>query len=117
MPQDSYVNSSIEVLVKMGDLEERQRLLRDRILLIGKNMIETKEEIDKDLGSLKRDVEIMKGEIMRIREVLSSVGEELDNAAKRSDIIILEKQLKMFSPLEFARIEDVEKMIKESKNK
>ena len=46
-------NPGMDLLIKLRDIEEKNRLLRDRILLIGKNLIETKEEIEQDLTQLK----------------------------------------------------------------
>ncbi len=113
MPEQPYSsNPEIEQGLKIRDIEERQRLLRDRILLIGKNLLESKEEVGGDLGKIKRDLNNLKLDIDKIKETLATISEELGSKASRSELIILEKQLKMFSPLELARIKDVEEMLK-----
>jgi len=118
MDQENYSeNPQIDVWVKLRDIEERQRLLRDRLLLVGKNMIEAKEETEKNLGKLKRDVVEIKEDILKLKDILSTLSEELSNSAKKSEIMILERQLGMFSPLELARIQDVEKIIDEKLKK
>ena len=115
MPEEqNYVaNPQMDFLVKLRDVEDRQKILRDRVLLIGKNLIDSREEIGEDLTQLKIDVSKIKEDLIKIKEVLSSISEELSNTSRRSEVAILEKQFKMFSPLEFARIEDVEKMLKQ----
>jgi len=35
---------SEDILLKVRDLEEKQRILKDRVLLIGQNLIDTKEK-------------------------------------------------------------------------
>lgn len=112
----NYPQQGVEEGVRLRDMEERQRLLRDRILLVGKNLIETRGETEKELGKIKRDLETIKQDIVKIKSLLSTISEELGNTAKRSELMILEKQFKMFEPLEFARIKDVEEMLKR-KNK
>ena len=45
----SYSNAYYdEASTKLRDLEEKQRVLKDRLLLIGKNLIEIKEEINEN---------------------------------------------------------------------
>jgi len=110
-------NSPIEIWVKIRDLEERQRILRDRILLIGKNLIESKEETEKTLGKIKRNLSSLKDETTKIKEILLTITEELSNTAKKSEIIAIENQLKMFSPLELVRIKDIENIIEEKLKK
>ncbi len=115
MPEqlDPYAyNPGMESALKIRDMEERQRLLRDRTLLIGKNLIESKEETEASLGKIKRELVSLKSDLDRIKEVLATILEELSSFAKRSELIILEKQLKMFEPLELARLKDVEEMLK-----
>jgi len=100
-----------EFNTKIRDLEERQRLLKERALLIGKNLIESKEESDKDITELKINVEEMKRDIKKIKETIISLSEEMGKKARKTEIQILANQMKMFQPLEFARIQDVKKMI------
>ena len=84
---------------KMKDLEEKQNLLKDRLLLIGHNLIETKEEDSKKITELKKDVGDLKEEIRKIKNFLEMVSEELSKFARREDLEILSKQAKMFQPL------------------
>jgi archaellum component FlaC len=84
---------------KIKDLEEKQNLLKDRLILIGENLIETKEEDSKKITELKRDVETIKEEIRKMKRFLEMVSEELSKFARKEDLEILSKQAKMFQPL------------------
>ena len=97
----------------MKDLEERQRIIRERLLLVGKNLLETKEE----LGEIKRNIETLNNEIRKIKELLQNITYELEEFARKDELEVIARQLDMLSPLEFARIEDVKKMIKKGKVK
>ncbi|HLD37129.1 MAG TPA: hypothetical protein VJA86_00895, partial [Candidatus Nanoarchaeia archaeon] len=99
------------------DIEEKQRMLKDRVLLIGRNLIEMKESADDSIISLKKDVELFKQEMARLKGTISRISEEFDSFARKSEIEMLQRQIKMFEPLRYARIEDVENMIKEALEK
>jgi len=87
--------------IKVRDLEEKQRIVKDRLLLIGKNLIETKEETSKEILELKQTVELMKEDLEKIKSFLENISEEFSKFARREDLEILAKQAKMFQPLEF----------------
>ncbi len=91
---------------KIKDLEEKQRILKDRLLLIGQNLVETKEEMNGRLAEMKRDIEILKSSMERTLSFLESISSEFSKFAKKEDLEILTKQAKMFQPLEFVRKKD-----------
>jgi hypothetical protein len=114
--QQDYVTPLLsEFNTKLRDIEEKQKLLKDRVLLIGENLISSREESEVELAQLKVNVEQMKLDMQRVKETLERFGDELENKARRGETEILRKQFKMFEPLEFATIEDVKKLIKENK--
>ncbi len=102
---------------KLRDLEEKQRMLKDRVLLIGRNLIEMKESSDDSIISLKKDVELFKQEMARLKGTISRISDEFGSFARKSEIEVLRRQFKMFEPLRYARIGDVESMIKEALKK
>lgn len=84
---------------KVKDIEEKQNLLKDRVLLIGQNLIDTKEDDGKKIAELKRDVETLKDDVERMKTFLETISNELSKFAKKEDLEILSKQAKMFQPL------------------
>ena len=50
---------------KIRDAEEKQRILKNRVLLIGQNLIEMKEKNTEDLLKIKKEIEIMKQSLER----------------------------------------------------
>jgi len=97
---------------KVRDMEEKQRVLRDRLLLIGQNLIEIKEKSNLKMLEIKKDIETMKQNIERLSSFVESVSGEFSKFAKKDDLEILTKQAKMFQPLEFATKADLEKLKK-----
>jgi len=107
--QTDYVGQALgEVNIRIRDLEERQRILKDRLLLIGQNLLETKEKTNQNILEIKKDLEIIKQNIERMTSFLETASGEFSKFAKKEDLEILSKQAKMFQPLEFIRKKDSE---------
>jgi len=85
--------------ISFRDLEEKQRVLKERVLLIGKNMIEIREKIDSDLVELKKELETIKQDIKRMKSFLEIASNEFSKFARKEDVEILAKQARMFQPL------------------
>ena len=49
--QDSYVN---EISLKLRDLEEKQQILKDRLMLIGENLVDLREKTTKENLEIKK---------------------------------------------------------------
>jgi len=107
----------IEFGTRLNEIEEKQRLIRDRVLLVGENLISTKEEADKNQIELKKRINEIEHEIKTLKRLAKKIVNEMDNFAKKTEIAILEKQFKMFQPLELARIKDVKKIVQEELKK
>ena len=95
--------------VRFRDLEEKNRMLRDRILLIGQNLIETKEKTSEDILEIKKELEILKKNMERLISFLETASAEFSKFARKEDLEILAKQAKMFQPLDFVRKKDLKK--------
>ncbi len=87
-----------EFNTKLRDMEEKQRLIKDRVLLIGENLIDLKKESLNEISELKVKTENLEKEIERIKETISLLIEESKNYARKSELEILYRQFKMFEP-------------------
>lgn len=97
---------------RIRDLEEKQRILKDRLLLIGENLVETRGKMNEDLLGIKKDVQEIRQTIERLKSFIETASSEFSNFARKEDFEILVKQAKMFQPLEFVRKSDLEKLKK-----
>ena len=103
---------------RLNELEEKQKLLKGRTLLIGKNLISTKEEYEEIITDLKSQISRLNQDIKDIKQLNKRIINELSNFARKSELEILERQSKMFQPIELAKIEDVKMLIEQAlKNK
>jgi len=107
MPSEDSFWANINV--RFRDLEEKNKMLRDRILLIGQNLIETKEKTSEDIIEIKKELEILKKNMERLVSFLETASGEFSKFARKEDLELLIKQAKMFQPLEFVRKKDLKK--------
>ena len=99
--------------IRMNEIEEKQRLLKDRVLLIGNNLVSTKEEDDKQFLDIKKQIKNIEQEIKTIKQLNERIINEIGNFARKSELESLKRQFNLFEPLEFARIKDVKQILKD----
>jgi len=85
-----------DVNARLKDLEEKQRLLKDRALLIGQNLIETKETTFQEVQELKKSILILKEESLKIKEFLQRISEQISEFARKEELMILQRQFDIF---------------------
>ena len=115
--QDPYNAFLTEIGTRLNEIEEKQRLIKDRILLVGENLISTKEEQNTENFQLKEKLKQQEQQIKELIQINKRIVYEFENIAKKSELQILQKQFKMFEPLEIARIKDVKKIVQEELKK
>lgn len=98
---------------RLNEVEEKQRLIRDRILLVGENLVSTKEEYEKEMSELKKQVTQINSELKTIKQLNKRIIGELENFSRKTEVEILERQFQIFQPLEVARIKDVRRIVQE----
>jgi len=82
-----------DVNTRLRDLEEKNRLVKDRVLIMGKNLVEERETSFSILQELKSEVLKLKEENNRIKEALSNITEHLNRTARKEDFEIIQRQL------------------------
>ena len=90
----SYDDSNI----KIRGLEEKQRMIKDRLMLVGQNLIDTKEKNREAIIEIKKELETIKQNMQRLISFLETASSEFQNFARKEDLDILVKQAKMFQP-------------------
>ena len=84
MAEEEYENSYFtETITKVRDLEEKQRIIKDRILLIGQNLIELKEETHKNTIEIKKELEMLKNGLERLKSFLETASGEFSKFARK----------------------------------
>ncbi len=109
--QDSISSLLSEFATRLNEVEEKQRLLRDRTMLIGENLISIKGDQENENLVINKKINELEYEIKTIKQTLQRIMNELNTAARKTELSILQRQFEMFQPLQLARIKDVEKII------
>lgn len=113
--QDPVESLLSEFSTRLNEIEEKQRIVKDRLLLIGKNLISSKEELDKEIIDIKKQLINTDNEIKSIKRLNKSIINEIQNFARKSEVDILDRQIKMFDPL--FNIEKVREIVSEEVKK
>ena len=111
MPQDPTTALLSEFGTRLNEIEEKQRLIKDRLLLIGENLISTKEDIERQNSDFKKQIKQMQYEIKTLKQITKRIVEELGNFARKTELEILQRQSKIFQPLEFVRVQDIQEIV------
>lgn len=96
MEEVQYQDPYSAMASRLRDLEEKQSLLKDRLILVGNSLIDEKDKNLIKLQAIKTDVAYLKEDVSKIKNFLQKISEQIDNFAKKSEIEILQKQFDLF---------------------
>lgn len=96
MEEAQYQDPYSAMASRLRDLEEKQNLLKDRLILVGNSLIEDKDKTSIKLQAMKTDIAYLKEDVSKIKNFLQKISEQIDNFAKKSEIEILQKQFDLF---------------------
>lgn len=97
--EQGYSGYGSDFLIKIRDLEEKQRFLKNRLVLLGENLLEIKQDTNEKMLEIKKDMDIIKTHMERMISFLETASSEFSKFAKKEDVEILAKQARMFQPL------------------
>lgn len=92
-PANQYVT---DMNIRLRDIEEKQRLIKDRLLLIGKSVIEEREKIFDEMQEAKKTLLKIEEENKQLKEILRNLAEQLGKTARKEELMILQRQFDMF---------------------
>jgi len=101
-----------EMMIRVRDLEDKQRMNKERTIILGKNLIELREKVNEEFLEIKRELETIKQEIKRTANFLEIASKEFSSFAKKEDLAILSRQAKMFQPLELVKKSELNEILK-----
>jgi len=86
----------LDINTRIRDLEERQKIIQDRTLLIGKSLIEEREKSFLEIQNMKKTLFQVKEDVLRSKEIIQRMAEQLSDTAKREELMILQRQFDLF---------------------
>ncbi|MEK6800510.1 MAG: hypothetical protein AABY10_03740 [Nanoarchaeota archaeon] len=107
MVEEAFDNSAVldqsagsnffgDVNTRLRDVDERQMLLRDRMLLISETFVKDRDRNFEEIQSMKGLLEQLKEENKRMKEVLQRVTELLNTTVRKEELMILQRQFDLF---------------------
>tara|TARA_Y100000310_G_scaffold129745_1_gene128888 strand:+ start:370 stop:681 length:312 start_codon:yes stop_codon:yes gene_type:complete len=95
-PEQTQYFSDINTRLK--DVEEKQRLLKDRTLLIGQNLIDEKGSTFEEIQEMKKSLLVLKEENLRMKSFIQRMADQMSELARKEEFMILQRQFDMFKP-------------------
>ncbi len=92
----SEQNFYTDISTRIRDIEEKQRLLKDRVLLVGKSFIEEREKNFSEIQEMKKTMMKIKEDNERIKEFLQRITEQMDSSARKEELMMLQRQFDLF---------------------
>jgi adenine C2-methylase RlmN of 23S rRNA A2503 and tRNA A37 len=85
-----------DVNVRIRDLEDKQRILKDRMVLVGDSLIREREKSFREIQELKKIVVRLVEDNRRMKDILKRVGERVEIGARKEELNILQRQFDLF---------------------
>jgi predicted nucleic acid-binding Zn-ribbon protein len=112
LPQESQIKFLLsDFNTRLKDIDERNKLIRERVLLLGKNLISLRQENEDEIRTIKQENMRINQDIDKLKKTSNSLLTEFNKFVKREELALVERMLKDFQPLEFMRKKDVEELI------
>ena len=102
---------------KIKGLEERQESLKEKTLLLGQSFLKQEETLREDVSMLKEEISELRSDLERVKERTENILQEMGNFARKEELKLVEKYMKIWEPLKFVKENEVKKMIAEALEK
>lgn len=114
-PAPSYASDMTDQLRNMSRrlriLEERYANQRKNAQVLEHNTIGENKKIQVQIRTIQADVDDIKKQLYEMKQKFDLIGAELQDTAKREDVIVLEKYINLWEPVNFVTRPEVEKLI------
>lgn len=109
--QVDYAQAFNELANRIRILESKQSLLSEKLLVMNQNMIEEYKKVMKEMKVIDMEIKDMKKDLINVKNIVRHLTEEAGKFAKQSDVKVLEKYIKLWSPMNFVSEKQVQEMI------
>lgn len=92
MMQYSGQDFFADINTRIRDLEEKQRILKDRMVLVGEGLINERNKNFNETQEMKKIVVKLRDENVRIKELLQRIMEKVNKTAGAEELMILQRQ-------------------------
>ena len=100
-----------DINVRVNDLEERMNTLKEKVNLVSRNFISLREDIEKRIDLIEDKNAEIKKVLEMLNKSLTNLAQDSGKWIRRDEIVLIERMLKDFQPLEFVRKKDLEEIM------
>ena len=112
---------AVEILTdlntKIKDLDEKNSLLNEKTLLLGQSLLKQEDHIMKEMAILKDELRDLRNDFERLKEGVNHIVHESANFARKEELKVLDRYMKIWEPLKFVKEDEVKRMISEAMKK
>ena len=101
----------VELTNRLRVLESKNSLLSERLLVVNQNMIAEYKKLLKEIRDNDEEMRVIKNDLNNIKNILKHLTGEASNFARKDEIKLLEKYIKLWNPLNFVSESDVKSII------
>lgn len=111
--EESFSGSDVivEIANRLRILESKQSLHSERLLVMNQNMIEEYKKLIKDIRNIESEIRALKVDLQNVKTIMKHLTEEASAFAKKDEIQLLEKYIKMWNPLNFVTETDINNIL------
>jgi len=121
MAEDEGTSGAVEILTdlntKIKDLDEKNSLLNEKTLLLGQSFLKQEDHLMKEMSMLKDELRGLRNDFDRLKEGVNHIIHESENFARKEELKLVEKYMKIWEPLKFVKEDEVRRMISEAMKK
>jgi len=101
----------VELTNRLRVMESKHSLLNERLLVVNENMIEEYKKLMKDIRAIEGEIRDLKNDLNNVKNILKHLTEEAAAFARKDEIQLLEKYIKLWNPLNFVTETDVKNIL------
>lgn len=101
----------VELVNRVRILESKYSLMSERLLIVNQNMIEHHKKLVKEFKAGEMEIKDIKNDLEKVKNILKHLSEEAANFARKDEIKLLEKYIKMWNPINFITETDVKNLL------
>ncbi|MEK6868909.1 MAG: hypothetical protein AABX74_01655 [Nanoarchaeota archaeon] len=98
---------------RLRTLEEGFTNLRRALQVTDQNMLGKNKVFSTEIRAIASDISEMKGNINDVKEKILEMVNDLEEAAKKEEVKVLEKYINFWNPVKFVTQNEVEAMVKD----
>lgn len=102
-----------EFNTKVKDIEERHDLLTEKVNLMVQSFLKQQEREGRDQAMMRDEIKELRFEVDRLNENIRHIIQDSAEFARRNELKVLEKYIKLWEPLKFLKEEEVKSIVDE----